>query len=81
LKIAPEGFELLSGNSKVSLNKEFTENAIPVLSSSLGKILQKYPDLRQLVKVWPNLPENVKTTIKSLEQTYTKNQKAIYRRR
>jgi len=41
----------------------------------LDKILQKYPDLAQLVKAWPELPEQVKNTIKALIQTHFKETK------
>jgi hypothetical protein len=65
-QIAPRGFEPLNNNSKVPVNKTLTKNSNPVLSTSLDKIVQKYPDLSQLVKAWPELPEDTKTAIKAL---------------
>ena len=42
-----------------------------VLVSCLAQIVQKYPELRELVKAWPELPEDTKTAIKALVQTHT----------
>jgi hypothetical protein len=36
------------------------------LDASLDKILQKYPDLAHLVERWPDLPDSIKQTIKTL---------------
>jgi len=41
----------------------------------LDKILQKYPDLEQVVDAWPKLPKHIKAKIKSLVQTYVKKEK------
>jgi hypothetical protein len=45
------------------------------LATSLDKTLQKYPDLAQLVKVWPELPEHTKKAIKALIQKYKSENK------
>jgi hypothetical protein len=36
------------------------------LAASLDKVLQKHPDLAQVVERWPDLPESIKTNIKTL---------------
>ena len=60
------GLEPTTENQQALDNKTLTENENPVLSTGLDKILQKYPELAQLVEVWPNLPEHIKTAIKAL---------------
>jgi len=74
-KIAPRGFEPLNNNSKAVINKTLTENSNPVLSNSLDKIVQKHPELRELVEVWPNLTEHAKSKIKALIQTHKEENK------
>jgi hypothetical protein len=74
-QIAPRGFEPLNNNSKATVNKRLTKNINPVLATSLDKTLQKYPDLAQLVKAWPELPEHTKASIKTLIQTHSKEAK------
>ena len=69
LKNTPRGVEPLSGNSKAPVNKQLTKNTNPVLATSLDKTLQKYPELREIVEVWPVLPERSKKSIKALVQT------------
>jgi len=44
-------------------NKGLTESRNPVLSTSLDKIVQKYPELRQLIEVWPELSEQDRKAI------------------
>jgi len=41
----------------------------------LDKTLQKYPELREIVKVWPELPEDTKKAIKALIQTHKTEKK------
>jgi len=38
----------------------------------LFSALENDPDLAQLVKAWPQLPEHIKAAIKALAQTQTK---------
>jgi hypothetical protein len=70
LPIAPRGFEPLEANLQSAENKELTEKANPVFATGLAKTLQKYPELEQIITAWPELPEQVKNTIKELIQTY-----------
>jgi len=45
------------------------------LVSGLFSALKNDPDLAQLVKVWPKLPEHIKATIKALVQTHNSRAK------
>jgi hypothetical protein len=69
------GLEPTTYNQQGTENKALTENSNPVLATSLDKTLQKYPDLAQLVKVWPELPEHTKAAIKALIPTHSKEAK------
>jgi F0F1-type ATP synthase beta subunit len=73
-KNTPRGVEPLSDNSKVVDNKTLTKNTNSVLSTSLDNLLQRYPDLADLVRAWPELPEHIKTAIKALIQTNHKGE-------
>jgi hypothetical protein len=68
-EIAPRGFEPLKGKSQLLDNKILTENQNSVLSTSLDKVLQKHPEIASVIQAWPNLPESIKTTIKTLIET------------
>ena len=57
-------------NSQPSQNKALTNPEQSVLASCLAQIVQKYPELEQIITAWPQLPEQVKTTIKELIQTH-----------
>ncbi len=67
--IAPRGFEPLVSNQQPLKNKTLTENKNSVLSTGLDNLVQKYPELEQIITTWPQLPEHVKNTIKELIQT------------
>jgi len=65
--LAPEANAV---NPQHSPNKALTNSGESVLASCLAQIVQKYPELRELVKFWPGLPEHVKDTIKALIKTH-----------
>ncbi len=71
-KIGVIGFEPTSDNQQHTENKALTENSIPVLATSLDKLLQKDPDLASVIKAWPELPEHIKAAIKTLVQSHSK---------
>jgi hypothetical protein len=61
--LPPRGVEPLGDNSQQSFNKELTKTEDPVLSTSLDNLMQIYPDLAELVKAWPDLPDHDKQAI------------------
>jgi hypothetical protein len=67
-QIAPRGFEPLNENQQTVDNEALTENQNLNLSTSLDKVLQKYPEIASLIQAWPNLPEHIKAAIKTLAQ-------------
>ena len=73
-QIAPRGFEPLEANQQTPENKELTENTNPVFATGLAKIVQKYPELEQIIAAWPQLPEQVKNTTKELIQKHKTEQ-------
>ena len=66
------GVEPTSHIQQPIVNKALTENVNPVLATSLDILVQKHPDLEQIISAWPKLPEHTKQAIKSLAQTRTK---------
>jgi len=40
-----------------------------------AKLLQKYPELVQIIITWPELPEHIKAAIKALIQTHKPEKK------
>jgi len=73
--IAPRGFEPLEANQQSLDDKELTENTNPVFATGLANILQKCPELEQIITAWPTLPEQAKNTIKELIKTNVKESK------
>ncbi len=71
LRIAPRGFEPLNENQQTTDHKTLTENQNPVLSTGLDILLQKWPELKQIIAVWPKLPEHIKAAVRALIQTCT----------
>ena len=69
------GFEPTSQNQQRLENKALTENEKPVLSTSLDILLQKYPELEQIITAWPSLSEQVKNTIINLIQKHSEEKK------
>jgi hypothetical protein len=70
LKIPPRGVEPLNENQQAVDNKELTKTANPVFDTSLAILLQRYPELQEIISAWPNLPEHIKAAIKALIQTH-----------
>jgi F0F1-type ATP synthase beta subunit len=56
-EIAPRGFEPLKANQEAIINTELTKSQDSVLSTGLDKVLQKYPELGQIITAWPELSE------------------------
>ncbi len=67
----------VTGSSPVSpiQKRGFSQQGDKKLVSGLFSALENDPDLAQLVKAWPKLPEHIKTAIKALVQTQPKVKK------
>jgi hypothetical protein len=57
-------------NSQIPQNKTVAETSKTDLASYLAQIAQKHPDLAEIVKVWPELPEHIKQAIKTLVEAH-----------
>ena len=69
----PTGQGILSPlhkNHKHLKQQELSESAIPDFAISLARILQKYPEIKQIITAWPKLPEHIKAAIRALIQTH-----------
>ena len=51
-------------------NKALTETGQCDLARNLALLVQKHPDLEQILSAWPGLPEHIKTAIMALVQTH-----------
>ena len=51
-------------------HKRLTEKNKIDLALNLALLLQEYPDLARLIKVWPSLPDNIRQEIMDLVKTY-----------
>ena len=71
-QIAPRGFEPLGPNSQSPTDKALTKNSNSVLSTGLDNLVQEFPDLVQLVKAWPDLPEDTRKAIRTLIGKHSK---------
>ena len=60
------GLEPTCNITEVTVDKALMASEEPVLSTSLDILLQKHPELKQIVSVWPELPDHIKQTIKTL---------------
>jgi hypothetical protein len=63
-------------DSNLLHTKALTENDQSDLASYLAQIAQKDPDLAELVKVWPELPEHIRRAIRTLTEPFGKAQKS-----
>jgi len=70
LKIPPRGVEPLEGNRQALDNKALTKTENPVFATGLAILLQKYPELQEIISAWPNLPDDVKAAVKALVQSH-----------
>ena len=53
------------------IEQPLTENHLIDLSTGLAFILQKHPDLKQILQAWETLPEHIKQSIESLVQAHS----------
>jgi hypothetical protein len=65
-QLPPRGVEPLNENQQAADNKALTETENPVFATSLAILLQKYPDLQEVISAWPTLPEHIKAEINKL---------------
>jgi F0F1-type ATP synthase beta subunit len=66
VKIPPRGVEPLKGNRQALDNKTLTKNEKPVFATSLAILLQKYPELQEIISTWPNLTQAAKGAVLEL---------------
>jgi hypothetical protein len=65
------GFEPHTKNPYPIANEQLTDIHKSCLASSLAFLLQSYPELGNLIDIWPKLPDHIKSAIQALIQTGT----------
>ena len=51
-------------------NKELTKNTEPGTVQNQVHLLEKHPELTEIVRLWPGLPEYIRQAIKTLVKSF-----------
>jgi hypothetical protein len=65
------GFAIRSPNQASHYNKRSYESGDKNLTENLALLVQKFPDLARIIKIWPDLSEHIRTAILTLAQVDT----------
>jgi len=63
--------------AKGKTNKGLTESQESVFAASLANVMQKYPEIEQVITAWPTLPDEVKEKVIALVKKYSISQKPL----